>query len=320
MIQNLLNLTTVKRNSSLSEDHNWEFDTVRGNSFASVQVDENSKDSDAYEGPSTIRAHSTTNLPSSLRLLFADTQRDDYRPLPSQALTTSSDSHAPVTEVDNISHSLFLSEPIVRTRTRTLNDTSESASLLSGSSGVPQADGSLGSKSAITQSPKIVSGSLIDNGPKDDDLDLASPAAFQFPVHSKQALPRQSISRIAQSQAAPTSCTTVNHPATHQNALSLDTSSKHDLSPLVSRTRSATTPPPALMEREILTSTHKTSIPADRTLRSNEPNSSAKLLNLGTPGLKDVLKVWVSPSSNCTIIKIHALDSLALIRTSPWSS
>ena len=206
-------------------------------------------------------------------------QQDDCRPLPSQALTVLSDtqfiSQTPVIEVDDIPHSPFLSESVVRARSHTGEVVS------SHGSGIFPAEGSLGS-SATAQS--------LGNGLK-DDLDLASPAAFQFPVNSKQAMPRQSTSRITQSQASPTPRTTVNHPNTHQNALSLDTFSRHDL-PLVPRTRSATTPPPMLnMERDFLTSTHKTPNPIDRTLRLNDLNSSGKLLNLGTPGLKDVLKV-----------------------------
>lgn len=214
-------------------------------------------------------------------------QQDDCRPLPSQALTILSDtqfiSQTPVIEVDDIPHSPFLSESVVRARSHT------GEVLSSHGSGIFPAEGSLDSL-ATAQSPKNVGGSLVGNGLK-DDLDLASPAAFQFPVNSKQAMPRQSTSRITQSRASPTPRTTVNYPNTHQNALSLDTFSRHDL-PLVPRTRSATTPPPMLnMERDSLTSTHKTPNPIDRTLRLNDLNSSGKLLNLGTPGLKDVLKV-----------------------------
>jgi hypothetical protein len=185
-------------------------------------------------------------------------------------------SQTPVREVDDTSHYSFLSEPVVRARTHIGEFVSSH-----GSSIFPAEGG-------LSSSPKTVGGSLVDNGPK-DDLDLASPATFQFPVNSKQTMPRQSTSRVTQRQASPTPRTTVNHPNTHQNALSLDTSSRHDL-PLVPRTRSATTPPPMLnTERDFLTSTHKTPNPIDRTLRLN---SSGKLLNLGTPGLKDVLKVW----------------------------
>ena len=185
-------------------------------------------------------------------------QQDDCRPLPSQALSdTQFISQTPVIEVDDIPHSPFLSEPVVRARTHTGEVVS------SHGSGMFPAEGSLGSP-ATTQSPKIVGGSFVDNGPK-DDLDLASPAAFHFPVNSKQAMPRQSTSRVTQSQASPKPRTAVNHPNTHQNALSLDTFSRHDL-PLVARTRSATTPPPMLdMERDLLTSTHKTPNPIDRT-------------------------------------------------------
>jgi len=295
MISYLLNLITIQRNSSPSD--NWEFDTVRGSTLAPAQVDENFKDLDIQEGSSTIRAHVPTNLPSSLRLLFADSlpnQQDDHRPLPSQALTILSDtqiiSQIPVREVDDIPHSPFPSESIVRTRSRMLNNAGEVASLSSGGSGIFQAEGSLG---ATAQPPKIIGRSLVDNGSKDDDLDLASPAAFQFPVHSKQAMPRQSTSRVTQTQVLPTPRTTVNHPNTHQNALSLDTSSRHDLSPFVSRTRSATTPPPMLSTAapDFLTLAPKAPNLTDRTLRLNEVNSSAKPLSLGTPGLKDVLKV-----------------------------
>jgi len=45
------------------------------------------------------------------------------------------------------------------------------------------------------------------------------------------------------------------------------------------------------MERDFSISTHKIPNPMDRISRLNELNSSAKLLNLGTPGLKDVLKI-----------------------------
>ena len=289
----------MQRNSSLSEDHNWEFDTVRGSSFASVQLDENFKDLDAHEGQSTIRAHIQTNLPSSLRLLFADSlpkQQNDYRPLPSQAILsdTQSISQIPVREVDDIPHSPLSSEPIIRTRLRMLNNTDEVVSFPSRGSGIFQAEGSLGSKSVTAQSPKTVGESIIvDNGPKDNDLDLTSPTAFQFPAHSNQAIPRQATSRVNQSQVLPTPRSTINYPSTHQNALSLDTSSRHDLSTFVSRTRSATTPPPMLnTERDFLTLAHKTLNPTDRTLRLHELKPSAKLPNLGTPGLKDVLKVW----------------------------
>jgi hypothetical protein len=199
-------------------------------------------------------------------------------------------SQTPLREVDDISHSSFLSEP-VRARTHTGEVVS------SHGSGIFPAEGGLGSSTTTAQSPKTVGGSLVDNGRK-DDLDSASPAIFQFPVNSKQAMPRQSTSRVTQRQASPTLRTTVNHPNTHQNALSLDTSSRHDL-PLAPRTRSATTPPPMLnTERDFLTSTYKTPNPIDRTLRLN---SSGKLLNLGTPGLKDVLKVW-HPSSSCATV------------------
>ena len=282
MILDLLNLTVIQRNSTLSEDHNWEFDTVRGGSFASAQVDE---DSDAHEGPSTIRDFTSSNLPSSLRLLFGDSlpnQQDDCRSLPSQALTILSDAQfipqAPVKEVDDISPSSF-DEPVVHACTNTGEVVSSQGSCMF------PVESSLDS----TQSPKIAGGSLADNGPK-DDLDLVSPNAFQFPAICKQAIPRQSTSRVTQRKASsPTPCTTVNHPNTHQNALSLDTSSRHDL-PLVPRTRSATTPPPMLnMGRDFLTSTHKTPNPIDRTVGLD---SSGKLLHLGTPGLKDVLKVW----------------------------
>lgn len=221
-----------------------------------------------------------------MRLLFGDSlpnQQDDYRPLPSHALTITPDTQfISQTPVDDIPHSSLLSEPVVRARTHTGEVVS------SHGSGIFPAEFSLDS-SAITQSPKIVDGSLVDNEPK-DDLDLASTAAFQFPVDSRQAIPRQSTSRVTQRQASPTPRTAaVDHFNTHQNALSLDTSSRHDI-PSVPRTRSATTPPPILnTERDFLTSTYKSPNPIDRTLKLN---SSGKLLNLGTPGLKDVLKVW----------------------------
>ena len=155
------------------------------------------------------------NLPSSLRLLFAESlpdQKDDYRPLALQALPIPSDTQD-ISSADDITHAPFPSEPIVRARTRMVNDTNEVAPL--SSHGIFLAEGSLGpTKSAIAQSPKIVGESLVDNGPKDD-------LAFQFPVNPKQALPRQSTFRVTQNQASPMPRTTVNHPNTHRNALSL---------------------------------------------------------------------------------------------------
>ena len=275
------------------------------------------------EGPSTIRAHASTNLPSSLRLLFADNlpnQQNDYRPLPSQTLPIPSDTQTHVREFDVISHSPFPSEPIVRTRNRLLNDTGDVPFLPSHSSGILQTEDSFHSKSAIAQSPKIIGESFVDNGPKDDDLDLASPVAFQFPIHSKQTMLRQSTFPVSQNQALSTLRASVNHSNTHQNALSLDTSSRHDLSPFISRTRSATTPPPMLnLERDVLIS-QKVPDPTDRTFRLNELSSSTKPLNLGTPGLKDVLKVWFPSQAALRLSIRQTLDSLALVRTSPWFS
>jgi hypothetical protein len=122
------------------------------------------------------------------------------------------------------------------------------------------------------------------------DVDLASPASFQFPQPSKPTplsvgtlAPRQ-----VQARASPST------PVyTHQNTLSLDsqpTSPAHDNHPPISRSRSATTPPPmVLLDPEIIPKPVHTM----EVKKMNDLTANSQHPMRGTPGLKDVLKACV---------------------------
>jgi len=126
------------------------------------------------------------------------------------------------------------------------------------------------------------------------DVDLASPASFQFPQPSKPTPLSSLPPRQLQTRASPST------PVyTHQNTLSLDsqsTSPTHDNPPPISRSRSATTPPPTvvLLDPESMPKPIHTMEAKKR----NDPTPGLQHPVRGTPGLKDVLKA-------CFILKSH---------------
>lgn len=126
------------------------------------------------------------------------------------------------------------------------------------------------------------------NIPTRRDLDLASPSSFQFPRPSTIDFQRDNPStpqpREFPSTPSPSSLT-------HQNALSLDVSSlpvRHDLSPPISRSRSATTPPPLPLSHPDL---DEKAIPVIDVKKAAESLPYTPSFVRGAPGLKDVLKV-----------------------------
>ncbi|PPQ99748.1 hypothetical protein CVT24_009731 [Panaeolus cyanescens] len=123
-------------------------------------------------------------------------------------------------------------------------------------------------------------------------LDLASPSAFQFPRPSTASGDsRPSRLRPALAKKPPSRPST--STGLHQNAHSLDTSSaniRYDgaASPtMISRTRSATTPPPTTpLDLDPAGMTPRAPYSLERKFSDH-----AQSYNLGTPGLKDVLKI-----------------------------
>ena len=119
------------------------------------------------------------------------------------------------------------------------------------------------------------------------DVDLASPASFQFPQPSKPTPLSTGTLAPRQLQARASPSTPV---YTHQNTLSLDSQSispTNDDHPPISRSRSATTPPPiALLDPEIIVKPVHTL----EVKKINDPTANSQQPARATPGLKDVLK------------------------------
>lgn len=127
------------------------------------------------------------------------------------------------------------------------------------------------------------------------DIDLASPASFQFPRPSKPTPLSAGTLAPRQVQARVSPSTPVH---THQNTLSLDsqpTSPTHDNHPPISRSRSATTPPPmVLLDPELIPKP----VHIVEVKKMNDLTASSQHPVRGTPGLKDVLKA-------CLVLKFH---------------
>ncbi|KAJ7045412.1 Pkinase-domain-containing protein [Mycena alexandri] len=149
------------------------------------------------------------------------------------------------------------------------------------------------------------------------DLDLASPAAFQFPPTQKilspsipSILPLQ-LQKSHHNRTSPTHSSTSTlplSPGAHQATYSLDTSAsaRRFAAPSMTRTRSATALPETAVTKPI-SSNRQTNILADNLplppppvppfARSGRERSGSDSSNtsytpgLGTPGLKDVLKI-----------------------------
>ncbi|KAF9047266.1 hypothetical protein BJ165DRAFT_1079979 [Panaeolus papilionaceus] len=146
-----------------------------------------------------------------------------------------------------------------------------------------------------TKPPPRPARQLADDASK-QFLDLASPSAFQFPRPSTASGDtRPSRLRPTLTKKPPSRPST--STGLHQNAHSLDTSaavSRYEGGPsatgLMSRTRSATTPPPMTpLDLDPAGVTPRPSYAMERKF-SDQP----QYYNLGTPGLKDVLKVRIS--------------------------
>ncbi|KAJ7783031.1 Pkinase-domain-containing protein [Mycena metata] len=149
------------------------------------------------------------------------------------------------------------------------------------------------------------------------DLDLASPGAFQFPPTQKilspsipSILPLQ-LQKSHHNRTSPTHSSTSTlplSPGAHQATYSLDTSAstRRFAAPSMTRTRSATALPETAVSKPI-SSSRQTNILADNLplppppvppfARSGRERSGSDSSNasytpgLGTPGLKDVLKI-----------------------------
>ncbi|KDR75445.1 hypothetical protein GALMADRAFT_98931 [Galerina marginata CBS 339.88] len=306
-----------------TEDSNWEFDTIRNSSFLALDeeylqdMDEPDRDP---SNQATIRAQHSTNFPSSLRSLFDDSdtpQQEDRRlinPVPAEILSL-----PPVVSGETIGGETsfhYTTSPAsfnaVRTKPNPNTDIVSEEYLTTASF-----DGSLGTQN-ITLSQEMADGETreidllqgsrshaVNRGSlaqrsddmdaegnlgiaKMDDLDLASPASFQFPHPSRLNTQRRQHLPLLPPQNHVSSTSSTNM---HQSTLSLDASSlpaRHELVPSITRTRSATTPPPLFLidsdsEDKITTTTDvkKAAITV-----SHQQSSSRS-----TPGLKDVLKI-----------------------------
>lgn len=164
---------------------------------------------------------------------------------------------------------------------------------------------------SIRPSDNMPSGSL--GVPTRRDIDLASPSSFQFPRPSKLDFQRDNPSPIPQTREF--TSTPGTSTLTHQNALSLDVSSlpvRYDLSPPISRSRSATTPPPLSLTHPNL---DEKTIPVIDVKKAVESIPYTPSFVRGAPGLKDVLKVTsLSPIVHFTFeLIISDLDSFSVI-------
>ncbi|KAJ3737313.1 Pkinase-domain-containing protein [Lentinula guzmanii] len=154
---------------------------------------------------------------------------------------------------------------------------------------------------------------------------LASSAAFQFPANPKSAATSLSITHTRDGLASSTSAKpspAMTSPGSHQTTYSLDTSSSNRRnasastsaarpSPSIMRTRSATALPevqsPPSSTFAAMTSLHHPDVSTDgspllppvrpfaepmrRHRSGSDSSSTSRTTNLGTPGLKDVLKI-----------------------------
>lgn len=323
----------------ISEDHSWEFDTIRNGSFLSPEGEDPKEyvQLDTSSSQATIRANQSTNFPTSLRMLFEDSnsvQQEGRWPnlsaqdiFASPQLNTSPEERneevlqlggvplppsihrAPSrpslsnnnTTVENLNRIPNDSAPISRIipplsekvdqsyqgnlQARHLPQSSYDDFMRPRQLQRPQSRAETSTKqiNAVRKSPGL-----------NRDVDLASPASFQFPQPSKltplSALPPRQL----QARASPST------PVyTHQNTLSLDsqsTSPTHDNHPPISRSRSATTPPPmvVLSDPEIIPKpVHTVEVK-----KKNDSTAGSQHPVRGTPGLKDVLKA-------CFILKFH---------------
>lgn len=257
----------------------------------------------------TLRANQSRNLPSSLRLLFEDgstpvqpeTRRLNLN-IPESTLTSQ---FSPITpEVTQVEDALTL-PPSSRARTplRPFLSRNTSTSSLEVSQVITTSVDDVEEKLSNGRFPSSADDNAyipedevvtipislnpkFEGIPKRQDLDLASPASFQFPPPSPAT--QRPLYRGLESRSPSTRPGT--SLSTHQNTLSLDApsiSAKNDDIPTsMARSRSATTPTPPLISTIDLDYERPSNFTETKRVDLNfaPPNRS-------TPGLKDVLKV-----------------------------
>ncbi|KAJ3822250.1 STE/STE20/YSK protein kinase [Lentinula raphanica] len=273
----------------------WEFETVRGRPHATTFEDDASSyydglDTEPANAQATIRPGQSAALPSSLRLLFGDdsTQQNTFHiaiPPISDKIPDLPTHTIPVNS--NSPSGLSSSSPDISTAstTRPLIPRKRSQSTGEGLTG----------QSTPHPDP------YHPNPSPSPNFNLASSTAFQFPAnpkaittplgstHARDGLASSSTSTSARPNPATTS------PGSHQTTYSLDTSSSNRRnasasaarpSPSIMRTRSAT----ALPEVQSPPSSAVAAMPSLHH-PDFDSSSNSRTTNLGTPGLKDVLKI-----------------------------
>lgn len=238
--------------------------------------------------------------------------------------------HIEIPLFSDVDQSINLTSPDTGTRTRsTLSASSPDPPILISSS-LPRK----GSQSSIGDSQPD---SSSENGnPSRRDLNLASPAAFQFPPSLKTLSTSQTSGTPVQkshNRVSPTHLSASNlaeSPSTHQATYSLDIpgSGKQKLSPSllspsITRTRSATALPETKPINIGTATVHHSKDPDNPSLvpplkpfakvsRNRSGSDVSQNINAGTPGLKDVLKI---PS----LTSEHRLGISDLLPPSPSS-
>ncbi|KAF9481565.1 hypothetical protein BDN70DRAFT_525192 [Pholiota conissans] len=306
------------------DDNSWEFDTLRRNTLMALNEGFAADFDDEVQPPSnqaTLRAtNQSRNLPSSLRLLFEDGSAPPAPP-ETRRLNLNIPEPAPTSQFSPITPEVAQGEEVLQipqipppSRTRTplkpFLSTSRNASTSSLEASahviIPSMDEPVEEKppngritisvddnarKVYTPEDEVVTKPLflntkLESMAKREDVDLASPASFQFPhpSHITQATQRPSYRGLGLRSPSTRPGTSF---SVHQNTHSLDApsiSSKNDYIPsAMPRTRSATTPtpPPISIDPyyERISNVTEIKRPVDLV-----PSRS-------TPGLKDVLKI-----------------------------
>jgi len=318
-------LRLKEHHRGISEDHSWEFDTIRNGSFLSPEEDPKEYvQLETSSSQATIRANQSTNFPTSLRMLFEDSnsvqQEGRWPNLSAQDISASPQLNtSPEERNDEVPQlgGLPLPPLIHRAPSRpSLSNTVENSNRIPNDSApisriipplsekvdqsfqdnlqarhLPQGSYDDFMRPRHLQRPQSRAETLtkqlnaVRKSPGlNRDFDLASPASFQFPQPSKLTPLSALPPRQLQVRASPST------PVyTHQNTLSLDsqsTSPTHDNHPPISRSRSATTPMVVLSDPEIIPKPVQTV----EVKKRNDSTAGSQHPVRGTPGLKDVLK------------------------------
>ncbi|KAJ7733783.1 STE/STE20/YSK protein kinase [Mycena maculata] len=283
------------------EDDPWEFNTVRGSTFIyqDAEAPRNHED-DPAQTQATIRPPAAP-LPSSLRLLFEDETAAPQEPfrvppfaIPSQRNTPSPPNSLPTSAVPtHTPAALSTSSPNISTSRPPMNRKRSQSS----------AEGLTATSNAYSAKR---------------DVDLASPAAFQFPPTQKVLSP--SIPSVlplqlqkSHNRTSPTHSSTSTlpvSPGAHQATYSLDTAGSTRrfaapsprIAPSMPRTRSATALPETssavfvkpnrpVVDDLPLVPPIKPFARSGRERSGSDSSNTSYTAGMGTPGLKDVLKI-----------------------------